>query len=340
MIRPLLLALAVALAPLPTQADEAPPIIDMHLHTGIAGGDTALGLCIPWVTQFPPWDPERAWGDVWMETMTKPPCADPIWSPTGDDDAMMEQTIAVLERRNIIGVLSGRPDEVLRWREAAPDRFIPSVQFKIGRDDISPQAMRELFESGDFAVLGEVSNQYAGIAPDDERMEPYWALAEELGIPVAIHMGDGTVGTAYLGFPGLSEYRARLSSPYLLEEVLVRHPRLRVSVMHYGAPLVDELIAVLAAHPQVYADIGGKQWYYPRAFFYEHLRKIIDAGFGKRVMFGSDQGDWPGVIEPAIEIIEQAPFLSQEQKRDIFYNNAARFLQLSEEVIARHHGKS
>lgn len=78
---------------------------------------------------------------------------------------------------------------------------IIDMQFKIGRDDISPQAMRELFESGDFAVLGEVSNQYAGIAPDDERMEPYWALAEELGIPVAIHMGDGTVGTAYLPFP-------------------------------------------------------------------------------------------------------------------------------------------
>jgi predicted TIM-barrel fold metal-dependent hydrolase len=197
--------------------------------------------------------------------------------------------------------------------------------------------MRQLFERGDFAVLGEVSNQYAGIAPDDERMEPYWAMAEELDVPVAIHMGEGTIGTTYIGFPGLTEYRARLSSPYLLEEVLVRHPRLRVSVMHYGAPLVDEMIAVLGAHPQVYVDIGGMQWHYPRAYFYEHLRKLIDAGFGKRVMFGSDQGDWPGVIEPAIEITEQAPFLSEEQIRDILYNNAARFLRLSEEEIARHH---
>jgi uncharacterized protein len=36
---------------------------------------------------------------------------------------------------------------------------------------------------------------------------------------------------------------------------------------------------------------------------------------------------------------EEAPFLSREQKRDILYNNAARFLRLSEEEIARHHGK-
>lgn len=33
-------------------------------------------------------------------------------------------------------------------------------------------------------MLGEVGNQYAGIALDDARMEPYWALAEELDIPV------------------------------------------------------------------------------------------------------------------------------------------------------------
>jgi predicted TIM-barrel fold metal-dependent hydrolase len=41
-------------------------------------------------------------------------------------------------------------------------------------------------------------------------------------------------------------------------------------------------------------------------------------------MFGSDQMVWPGVIEPAIAIIEDAPFLDPEQKRDIFYNNAAK----------------
>ena len=46
-----------------------------------------------------------------------------------------------------------------------------------------------------------------------------------------------------------------------------------------------------------------------------------------------------GLNEPSIEIIKEAPFLSEEQKRDIFYNNAARFLRLSEEEITRHHGR-
>lgn len=64
----------------------------------------------------------------------------------------------------------------------------------------------------------------------------------------------------------------------------------------------------------------------------------MEAGFGDRVMFGSDQIVWPGVIERAVAVIREAPFLSEEQKRDILYNNAARFLRLSDEDIARHHG--
>jgi hypothetical protein len=54
-------------------------------------------------------------------------------------------------------------------------------------------------------------------------------------------------------------------------------------------------------------------------------------------MFGSDQMVWPGTIERAIAVIAEAPFLTAQQKRDVFYNNAARFLRLSKDDIARHH---
>jgi predicted TIM-barrel fold metal-dependent hydrolase len=47
-------------------------------------------------------------------------------------------------------------------------------------------------------------------------------------------------------------------------------------------------------------------------------------------MFGSDQMVWPEAIGMAIEGIESAKFLSKEEKRDIFYNNASRFLKLKE----------
>lgn len=73
--------------------------------------------------------------------------------------------------------------------------------------------------------------------------------------------------------------------------------------------------------------------------FHRYLEALIDAGFGERILFGSDQMIWPDAIGLAIEGIESASFLSEVQKRDIFYNNAARFLQLSEEEIAKHHGR-
>ena len=65
----------------------------------------------------------------------------------------------------------------------------------------------------------------------------------------------------------------------------------------------------------------------------------MEAGFANRVMFGSDQMVWPGAIERSVRVIEDAPFLTAAQKRDILYNNSARFLRLSKEEIARHHGR-
>ena len=321
-----LTALALSLLLLPSAAtaqQDTLPIIDMHMHAKTATdfGPPPQRLCIP----------------VTLHGVVAPECTEPILSPL-TDEAMIEQTVAILERRNIVGVLSGYPlEKVRRFQEAAPGRFIPAYQLNLGREDcLSPDALRRLLEAGDFEVLGEITNQYSGIAPDDERMDPYWTLAEELDIPVAIHMGEAYPGAPYLDDP---KYRARLGNPLLLEEVLVRHPKLRVYVMHYGSPLVDEMIAVMQTYPNVYIDIGGNTWPYPREYFYSQLKQFIEAGFGKRVMFGSDQMVWPRLIEISIEIIDEAPFLSEEQKRDIFYNNAARFLHVSEEEIARHHGR-
>jgi predicted TIM-barrel fold metal-dependent hydrolase len=247
----------------------------------------------------------------------------------------MNQTLAIAERRNIIGALSGPAARVAAWVKANPRRFIRGLEFQLGdKDTPSPAALRKMHATGELQVLGEVTNQYAGILPDDPRMEPYWALAEELDMPVGIHIGTGPPGAIYLGATG---YRARMHSALTIEEVLVKHPRLRVYIMHAGYPMIDDLLAVLYAHPQVYVDVGIIVYNQPRVAFHRYLQAIVEAGFSDRVMFGSDQMVWPGAIERAIVTIDEAPFLTQSQKRAIFYNNAARFLRLNKEDIARHH---
>jgi len=319
---------------LPALAQAPLPIIDVHMHAMGAGdqGPPPLGMCTP-MDPMPYWDPGEPYGATFMKILKEPPCDDPVWSPETEEE-LLQQNIEVMERLNIFGVLSGTPERVVRWVAASPDRFYSGLGFNVGSSDITPEMMTTLHADGRLDVLAEVTNQYTGIAPDDPRMEPYWALAEELNIPVGIHIGTGPPGVAYLGSAG---YRARLHSALTLEEVLISHPRLRVYIMHAGFPMLDDLLAVLYAHPQVYVDIGVIVYTQPRDAFYRYLRGITDAGFSHRVMFGSDQMVWPGVIERSIRIVEEAPFLSEQEKRDIFYNNAARFLRLSDEEIARHH---
>ncbi len=327
-------AFGLLLVPVRLSAQDRLPIIDMHLHAlpADAQGPPPLAVCTP-IDPFPTWDPSQPYGATFMAMLKKPPCAAPVWSPMTDGE-LMQQTLAVMERLNVIGVVSGTPGDVATWRAAAPQRLIPALMLSIDTATPAPDALRDLHKRGELAVLGEIVTQYQGIMPDDPRLEPYWALAEELDVPVGIHIGPGPPGVIYLGAAG---YRGRMHSALTMEEVLVRHPGLRVYIMHAGYPLLDDLLALLYAHPQVYVDVGVIVYTQPRAAFYRYLQGIVDAGFANRVMFGSDQMVWPGVIERAVAVIKEAPFLSTEQKRDILYNNAARFLRLSAQEIARHH---
>ncbi len=331
-MKPLLAALLV-LSPAPLAARE--PILDMHLHAIHADeqGPPPLAMCTP-IARMPVWDQRAAYADTFLERLKRPTCPDPVWSPV-TDEALMRESLEAMDRLNIIGVASGPAERVAAWRKARPERIIPALAFQL-EPGLTPAAVRKLHAAGDLAVFGEVTTQYDGIAPDDPRLEPYWALAEELDIPVGIHVGTGPPGVAYMGADG---YRARLHSALTMEEVLVRHPKLRVYLMHAGYPMIDDLLALLYAHPQVYVDVGVIVFTQPRAAFYRYIERIEEAGFGDRIMFGSDQMVWPGVIERAVAVIEDAPFLTARQKRAILYDNAARFLRLSPEEIARHHGR-
>src|SRR5690606_27950391 len=109
-----------------------------------------------------------------------------------------------------------------------------------------------------------------------------------------------------------------------LEDVLLKYPKMRVFIGHAGWPMIDDLLALMWSYPQVYVDVGIICFGIPKEEFHYYLRRIVKAGFGKRVMFGSDQMIWPEAILTGIESIWSADFLTEEQKRDILYNNAAR----------------
>jgi predicted TIM-barrel fold metal-dependent hydrolase len=230
----------------------------------------------------------------------------------------------MLERYNIRAVTSGPWENVRKWRARARERIIPASSLGLPAP-FNPDDVRALVKSGEVTVFAEVTTQYAGLAANDPALEPMFALAEELDVPVGIHIGLSAAGVPALM---LKSYRASQSRPLALEPVLVKHPKLRVYVMHAGWPMLDETIHLLWSFPQVYVDVGVINWAIPRKEFHFYLRRLVEAGFGKRILFGTDQMVFPDAIPIAIESIEKADFLSAEQKRDIFYHNAVRFLRL------------
>jgi len=253
----------------------------------------------------------------------------------GSDAAALEGMLAAMRQAGIVrAVASGPPAHVRRWRLAAPDAILGGA-YTGPRDELpSVEEIGRMAEAGDVSVLGELGLAYRGIDPGDPSLEPWWALAEERGLPVAIHAGLSDAGTAWSCCPG---FRARLGNPLLLEDVLVRHPHLKLYLMHAGYPFLQETKAVLTLYPNVYVDLAVIDWLIPRAEFHRYLEALVVAGFGGRLMFGSDQMVWPDAFALAIEGVESADFLSAEQKRAIFYDNAARFLKLDPEQIARDH---
>ena len=315
------------------------PIIDMHLHAyKVADFGVGLGPAPAFCSSNEGkvsygWDPQKPF-NIGAESS----CAGSKIPAPNSDEELMRDTLKLLKRYNIRAVTSGDSgslEVVSKWQAAAPDRIIPAIEFlKPGRD---PQGrplyrdvvdLRRLVRDKKVAVFAEIAPQYDGMSPADPQLEPYFALAEELDIPIGIHMGEGPPGGPNV--EGYSQYRVKMGNPLLLEDVLIRHPKLRIYVMHFGSPFVDDMIALLYSYPQVYVDVAQNDWGFPRKHFYSQLRRLVDAGFGKRILFGSDQMIWPDAIGLAIETIESADFLTEEQKRDIFYNNAVRFLRLEQ----------
>ena len=325
--------IALALVTAPATGKPGPsslPVIDMHVHASKLELRAPVPVCPGNQTiTYPALDPQDA-----LPAAPLMQCARPILSPTTTAD-LKNNTIAELRRNNVRrAVLAGKPELVRDWRAAAHGLFVPAtVPSQLSAEAIA--VLRRLHEEGQADVFAELGAQYLGLRADDPKLEAFWALAEQLDVPVGIHLGEGMPGQIHGGTQ--DQYRASLSSPFQLEEVLRKHPRLRLYVMHAASPLTDEMIAMLFTHARLYVDVAANDWNMPRVQFYDQLKRLVDAGFSKRIMFGSDQTIWPQGIGLAIATIEEAPFLTVEQKRDILYNNAARFLRLTKEQIAKDH---
>lgn len=308
----LLISLLMVSASISGQSQDGKlPIIDMHQHA---------------------WKIVRIGNDQILPRPCMPEPCDKIPAVASTDEDILKRTLQAMEKFNIVkAVLSDNDaDQMKQWRSRAPERFIPGLFF-FHPVEIDISWLRNEIKAGNIKVLGEIATQYSGLEPDDPILEPYFSLAEEFDIPVQMHV-CGAGGP----YHNLS---LQAGNPLHLDNVLRKHPKLRIYLENAGWPFTEEMTSLMFRYDNVYGDLSTCTWIIPKKPFYRHLKGLMDMGLGKRLMFGSDQMMWPETIEAAIQTINSADFLSQEQKRDIFYNNAARFLKLSNAEIAKHYSK-
>lgn len=243
-------------------------------------------------------------------------------------DSLRIETLAKYKKHNVVKAMVSKGE---LWFDYAPEKII------IGNNHYHPvEKLRERFNNGKLKVIGEVAPNYDGILPTDQSLVKYFDLAVELNIPIAYHLyPGGPPGGAYFAYP---KTRAFQGKPLQLEEILFERPNLKIYIMHAAWPYLEDMKALMYAHPQVYVDLGAIAWALPKKEFHNYLKGLVDSGFGNRIMFGTDQMMWVETISESIEAVQTADFLSIDQKADIFYNNAARFLELAEEEIKIHKG--
>jgi len=310
------------------------PVIDMHLHALQVKNNGASPVCIgaPF-RDLGLLDPKEDYSEVFQHALQSNSWADHFIAAPGTNDSLRKLTIASLQKNNIYAVTSGDIETVRLWKKEAGERIIPAIYWDFNsasKEGLTVDSLKRLFGSGEFRVFGEITIQYEGYSASDSAFDPYLAMAEQMDIPIGIHIGPGPPGAPYLSS---TKYRARLHSPFVLEEALMRHPKLRVYAMHAGWPMLDDMLATLYTHPQLYVDLAAICFMIPKKEFYFYLERLVGAGFGKRIMFGSDNMIWPNAIEEGIKTINEAKFLTPGQKRDILFNNAVRFLRIPEKEL-------
>ena len=251
--------------------------------------------------------------------------------PTGIEspknaDSHLAKTIAIMDKHQIeYAVVSGSVESVEKY-VLADSRFIPGY---MDSEELIPiDTFELLIKEGEIKVFGEVAGVYFGRTLNDPIYAPYLKVCEQYEIPVAYHTGGGPPMTPYRCCPN---FRITLGDPYLIEDVLVRYPKLRLYLMHGGEVYFEHAVRMMSMYRHLYVDLGVILWVDPmiKDYAVRLLKLAQKAKTLDRIMFGTDQMVWPGSISKSIEFLNSLDFLSEQEKRMILYENAKTFLKIS-----------
>lgn len=176
---------------------------------------------------------------------------------------------------------------------------------------------------------------------DAERIEPFYARVEELGLPMFLHptdavfvdMLDGYNGALHLSLGRVIEVSVA-AMRLVLSGVMERHPKLKIVMSHTGGALPYQSgrmdknsgTAKLARPASTYLKRMYTDTVSPHA---AGMKFAIDYYGIDHVMYGTDYPCWDPAT--ALKLLNEVG-LSKEDQQKIFYDNARRILGLRDPV--------
>jgi len=119
----------------------------------------------------------------------------------------------------------------------------------------------------------KVQPEFQDFYVDEERLDPVYAMIQEMGLPLLFHCGEELSGTMKVR-----------SSPGRLRRVKARFGRLKIIAAHFGG---------FRLWKEVEEHLLGRDFYLDTSFFFRFLpkdevRRLILAHAQERLLFGTD----------------------------------------------------
>lgn len=213
-------------------------------------------------------------------------------------------------------------EECALLEKLQPKRLIGFASVDPHREDAAEALMQAFDELGLHGLSLHPAKQK--FYPSDPAAEKLYRICEERGLPVIFHAGTSFEPNT----------PAKYAHPLEYEEVLIRHPRLKVCLTHFAWPWVREMVMLMIKYPNVYTDtsllyLDSPEESMAQLFTKDMGPRWFERGFAKQVMFGSNTPRFRAFkLKRALDKVP----MREDARENLYYKNALRFLYGEESI--------
>jgi aminocarboxymuconate-semialdehyde decarboxylase len=241
-------------------------------------------------------------------------------------------------------VVAIHDEGIAAWCRQHAQRFVglssPALQFP----DLAAQQLEHAVKN--LGIRGaSIGGHVAGEPPSLPKYDPFWAKAEELGVPVFMHPNNALNIARDGALDGRGSLPNIVGNPLettvflshmIYDGTLDRFPRLKLCAAHGGGYLPSYLgradaSCVVRDDAKCANERRPSEYFRDRivvdsmVFSTEGLRHLVAETGVSQVVYGSDI---PYLWPDTIDVIVQAPFLKAAEKEAILGGNLRRLLKL------------